>query len=320
MRSKLKRQRTLIALTLLLPAAWPALAQEVPPTRPLDVIIPFPPGGAIDAMARHLATALESRLKQRAVPLNREGGSTIVGMTALANAPADGNTILVGPVTALTVHTLRDRKLAFKKESFTPVCQTFENVFFVAGASNSPIPDFAGVLAQARARQGALRYGHPGVASSPHLAGAELWQKAGVQLTDIPYKGEPPMVQQFVSGDLELGIITWSLLASQKLKPFAVFADARLPEYPQVPTVAELGYAITPSTYGGVFMRAGTPAEAVARVEAACRDVVASAGYREAAMRLHQLPNFLPAAKFAERIDADHQSKRALLATLKLPE
>lgn len=320
MRPRIKTLPALTALEMLLSAAWPAVAQETMTARPMDVIIPFPPGGAIDAMARHLATALESRLKQRTVPLNREGGSTIVGMTALANAPADGNTILVGPVTALTVHTLRDRKLSFKKESFTPVCQTFENVFFVAGAANSPIADFSGVLARARSQPGALRYGHPGIASSPHLAGAELWQKAGVQLTDIPYKGEPPMVQQFVSGDLELGIITWSLLDSQKLKPYAVFAETRLPDYPQVPTVGELGYVINPSTYGGVFMRTGTPASAVARVEAACRDVVASAGYREAAIRLHQLPNFLPAAKFAERIDADYQSKRSLLATLKLVE
>lgn len=312
------RPAALIAAALLV-AGLPASAQEAS-SRPIDVIIPFPPGGAIDAMARQLATALEPKLKQRTVVQNREGGSTIIGMTALANAPADGHTLLVGPVTAITVHTLRDRKIMFKKESFAPVCQSFENVFFVAGPANSPFADFAAVLQAAREKPGQLRYGHSGVASSPHLAGAELWQRAQVQLTDIPYKGEAPMVQQFAAGDLDLGIVTWSLVAAQKMKPFAVFADARLPELPQVPTVAELGFPVHASGYGGVFMRAGTPAATLARVESACREVVTSPVYREAALRLHQLPNYLDATAFAKRIDADYDSKRVLLKSLKLDE
>lgn len=290
------------------------------PSKPIELIVPFPPGGALDAMARQFAAALDVRLKRRTVVLNRDGSSTIIGMTALANAPADGHTVAFGPVTSLTIHPHRVKKLAFSRESFTPVCQTFENVFFVATGNSSKFGDLASVVRAAKEKPGALRYGHPGVASSPHLAGAELWQRAGVQLNDIPYRGEAPMVQQFNAGDLDVGIITMSLLSAQKLKPLAVFGDARMPNYPDVPTLDELGYKLHPSTYGGLFVRAGTPQAIVSQLEKACRDIVTAPDYRESALKLSQLPNFLARDAFAARIDADSRSKAALLPTLKLEE
>lgn len=307
---------TLAALSLV---ATTAHAQDYP-AKPIEVIVPFPPGGALDAMARQFAAALDTRFKQRTVVQNRDGSSTIIGMTALANAPADGYTLAFAPVTSITIHPHRIKKLPFGKDTFVPVCQTFENVFFVAGGANSRFNDLAAVIKEARDKPGSVRYGHPGVASSPHLAGAELWQKAGVQLNDIPYRGEAPMVQQFAGGDLDLGIITMSLLAAQNLKPLAVFGDARIPEYPKVPTVGELGFKVHPSTYGGIFVRAGTPPAVVARLEEACKDIVTSPGYREAATRLHQLPNHLGATAFGARIDADSRAKAQLISSLKLEE
>lgn len=307
------------ALLASLLAASLAHAQDYP-SKPIEVIVPFSAGGGVDALARSFAQGMDTRLKQRTVVQNRDGGSTIIGMSALANAPADGYTMLYGPVTALTIHPHRMKNLPFKVAAFTPVCQTFENIFFVAARPNSPIKDFDSLLAGARAEPGKFSYAHPGPASSPHLAGAELFAQAGVKLNDIPFKGESVMAPQLLSGEVDVGIVTMSMVASQGLKPLAVFAKSRMPGYESTPTIGEKGYDVQPSTYGGIFMKTGTSQDIVSKVEAACRDTVDSASYKELAGKQHQLPSYLDHAAFASRIAADSRAKEKLIPTLKIEE
>ena len=123
-----------------------------------------------------------------------------------------------------------------------------------------------------------------------------------------------------VSGDVDLGIITATGVNVGKLRPLAVFADARYPAFQQVPTVAEAGLAVLPSGYGGLFIRADTPPAIVARLEAVCKEAAADPAYRDLAARQFQLSNHVDRAGFSARIEADFRAKGVLLPTLKLPE
>lgn len=288
------------------------------PERPLQVIVPFTAGGAVDAVARALAQALDHKIRQPVAVINRDGGGGTVGFNALLAAPADGYTLLFGPVTPLTVHVHWMKGLQFNAQSFVPVCQAFENIFFVAATPASTFKSLDNVLTHARARPGMLTYAHSGVASSPHLAGAELFQKAGVELRDVPFRGETPMLAPLKDGSVDLGIVTLNGVRTHGLVPLAVFADKRLRGYENVPTVQELGYGVTASGYGGLFMRADTPRPIVARIESACREAVDAAEFKQIAERNQQFSEYLNAARFAARIDADQRSKAKVLSSVKL--
>jgi tripartite-type tricarboxylate transporter receptor subunit TctC len=304
-----------LAITLSAAALSPARAQS--PERPLQMVVPFAAGGAIDFVARSFAQALDRQLQQRIVVVNRDGASGTIAFNAALAAPADGYTILFGAVTPLTVHLHWMKGLQFDATSFVPVCQTFENNFFVATAPGSPLKSLESALTNARARPGQLSYAHTGVASSPHLAGAELFQKAGVQLVDVPFRSEASMLVPLKDGSIDLGIVTSNAVMTQGLTPLAVFAERRMAAFPAVPTIKELGYAVTPSGYGGLMMRATTPAAIVAKIESACREAVADPDYKQAAERNHQDAEYLGRAGFTARMEADRRSKATLLKSVK---
>lgn len=310
--------RSLGAAAVLLAACAGVQAQGAYPTKPIQLIIPFPAGGPTETLGRSFAQVLDTKLGQRVVVVNRDGGSTTVGMNALLSAPADGYTIVYGPVTALTVHLHWMKGLQFKADSFTPICQTFENQFFLATRPDSRFTSFQQVVAEGKAEPGKLSYGHPGISSSPHLAGAELFQNVGISARDIAYRGEPAMLPTLMSGELDMVVVTTSFVVTHKLRPLAVFSERRLPQYPNTPTVKEMGYTVNPSGYGGLFVRADTPRDVVARIERACRETIADPAFQEVAQRLYQQTDYLDHAGFQARIQADYKSKQELLKFVKL--
>ena len=304
---------------LALCAASTLPAQEFP-ARPLQMMMPFPPGGIVDIMGRGFAQALGTRLGQQVVVVNRPGAGLTIGMAAVGQAAADGPTMIYTPVTPITIQPHRMKNLSYTREQFIPLCQVYESLFFVAVGPKSPFQDLQSLLTFARANPGKLRYATPGIGSSPHLAGAELWQKAGVQLTDVPYAGEIQAMPSLVSGDIDLGIITTTGVNMGRLRPLAVYADERFSAYPNVPTLAEAGLPVLPSGYGGIFIRADTPAAIVARLATACREAAADPAYRDLAQKQFQLSNYVDRAGFSTRVEADYRAKAQLLPTLKLPE
>ena len=304
---------------LALCAASTLPAQEFP-VRPLQMMMPFPPGGIVDIMGRGFAQALGTRLGQQVVVVNRPGAGLTIGMAAVGQAAADGHTMIYTPVTPITIQPHRMKNLSYTREQFIPLCQVYESLFFVAVGPKSPFQDLQSLLTFARANPGKLRYATPGIGSSPHLAGAELWQKAGVQLTDVPYAGEIQAMPSLVSGDIDLGIITTTGVNMGRLRPLAVYADERFSAYPNVPTLAEAGLPVLPSGYGGIFIRADTPAAIVARLATACREAAADPAYRDLAQKQFQLSNYVDRAGFSTRVEADYRAKAQLLPTLKLPE
>jgi tripartite-type tricarboxylate transporter receptor subunit TctC len=300
-------------------ATVPARAQDYP-ARPVTLIMPFPPGGIVDIMARGFAQPLGQRLGQPVLVVNRPGAGLVIGMNAVAQAPADGYTLIYTPVTPITIQPNRPKKPPYTRDQFIPLCQVYESLFFVAVGPKSPFQSLAALLAHAKANPGKVRYGTPGVGSSPHLAGAELFQKAGVQVTDVPYAGEVQGIPHLLSGELDAGIITTAGVVSGKLRPLAVYAAERYKAFPDVPTVTEAGLPVIPSGYGGLFVRADTPPAIVAKLESACREAAADPGYRDLAEKQFQLSGYVDRAGFSARIDADFKAKAALIPTLNLPE
>jgi len=299
-------------------ASGVAVAQDFP-NRPIQLLVSFPAGSAVDIMARPFAQLAEEALGQRVLVVNRPGGTQTVAMTALANAPADGYTWAYTVVTPVTIQPHR-MKLPYTAESFIPVCQTFEVILYIAVGSSSPFNSLRDLVEYARAHPGRARYGTPGIASAAHLAAAELWQRLGVSLVDVPFPAmDAAAVQGIIQGEMETGIVTTGVVVSQKMRPLVVFAAERQKIYPGVPTVAEAGHPVIPSGYGGIFVRQGTPPAIVARVEEACRRAANHPTYREIAEKQFQAATYLDSESFGARIAADSRAKASLIPTLHLP-
>jgi tripartite-type tricarboxylate transporter receptor subunit TctC len=293
-------------------------AQEFP-VRPVQLLNSFPPGSIVDVMGRAFAQSLDGVLPQKVVVVNRPGGSQTIAMNALAQAPADGYTWLYSPVTPLTIQPHR-MKLSYSREQFIPVCQAFENIFYVAVAPNSPHRTFQSLIDHARANPGKMKYGTAGIGSSPHLAGAELFQRAGVRLVDVPYQSpDASMLTSMQAGDLESAIVTTFSLNILRLRGLAVFATERTKYFPDVPTITEFGHTILPSGYGGVFVRHDTPPAILTKIEDACRRATLDPAYRDFADKQFQSALYLDRKAFSERIEADYRAKAQLIPTLNLP-
>jgi len=303
---------------LLLPTL--AIAQEYP-AKPVQVIVSLPAGTGIDVLARTLSQGMDAKFGQRFLVVNRTGQGVMVAANALNIAPPDGYTIAFMPATLITVQLHREKQPPYQRNTFVPICQAFDNVLFVTVAANSPFTDLQSMLAFAKTNPGKLRYGTSGIASAPHLAGAELFQRAGVQVTDVPYAGENVYLPHILGGQIEMGMISAFLVSSQKgVRPLAVFAKERQPAFPALPTTAELGHQISTLAYGGLFIRADAPAAVISRLDAACREMVNSSAYVAMADKQAVRATYLDRKDFTARIDADFANIGRLLESLKLKE
>jgi tripartite-type tricarboxylate transporter receptor subunit TctC len=208
-------------------------------------------------------------------------------------------------------------EVGFTAASFVPVCQSFENAMAIAVRPESPFTSLADLVAAARARPGALTYGHQGVASIPHLAAIELAEVAGVQVQDVPYRGEPAVVTDLRAGRVDFAVLVMGSLAAGGLRTLGVFAPERHPLLPEVPTVMEQGFAVAPTSFGGLFAPAGTPPAAIARLEAACLEAARDEAHRNVGARMFQPTRpEADAASLATRLARDIADKRRLLGLI----
>ena len=240
----MKRQTlTLLAAGLLsaLLAPVPALAQAYP-NKPVKVIIPFPPGGTLDAIGRQLAQKLGEQLGQSFVVENKPGGNGIIGADAVAKAQADGYTLLFNASTFTTAPmTMKQVPYAVDKD-FAPVALVAKAPLSVAINKNLPVTDIKSLIAYAKAKGGKVTFAVGSVGSAGHL-GTELLKKNGMDYTVVPYKGTAPAFQDLIGGQIDgfLDPILGSLQYHKNglLRVIAVTSAHRTPNLPDVPTVAE---------------------------------------------------------------------------------
>jgi tripartite-type tricarboxylate transporter receptor subunit TctC len=248
-------------------AGLPAAAEQYP-SRPVKMIVPFPPGGPIDTMGRLVAHELSMRLGQEFVVENRPGAGSTLGSKAAASAEADGYTLLFGSSGSLAVAPALYPKLQLEPlKLFTPVAAVslLPHVFVVA--PSLPVKTVAEFVAYAKANPGKLNYG-AGVGTPPHLLSTLLKTKAGIDVTFIPYKGSAASITDLLGGQTHFTIdgLTglYPLIKEGKVRALGIARAERWPALPEVPTLIESGYPnFTIDAWTGLVAPAGTPPEIV---------------------------------------------------------
>ena len=263
--------------------ALPAIAQTASsyPTRPIRFIVPYPPGGTTDIVARGIGSKLSDRVGQQVVVDNRGGASTMIGAELAARAAPDGYTILLTTATTMSINPHVVKKLPYDPlRDFAPVTPAVYFPYVIAAHPSLPANSIKELIALAKAKPGTIKYSTPGTASTNHLAGALLESMAGIKLVHVPYKGSGPALTGMLSGEVDTiitGIATVIPHAkSGKAKILAVCADKRLSNWPDIPAVGEAAPGLKGyegGTWFGVVTTAGTPQAVVQKLN---REIVAS--------------------------------------------
>jgi tripartite-type tricarboxylate transporter receptor subunit TctC len=307
-------------LLLALATIQGAAAQEAYPSRPIQLVNPYPAGGATDLMARALAAGLAPLLGQPVVVVNRDGAAGAVGTVAVARAAPDGYTLAFVPALVLSVLPVTQPSSGLRAESLRPVCQLFANAQAIAVRQDSPLRSLGDLVAAAKARPGALSYGTLGTASIPHLAMMQWARVAGIEVTHIPYRGDGAALTDTLGGRLDFAaIVLGSASGRSDMRLLAVFDNDRNPAFPEVPTAKEQGFDVAPTSFGGLMAPAATPPERIAALETACATVAGQEGYRAAARHALQPAAYHTGAQaFAERLARDVAEKATLLRGISL--
>ena len=262
-----------MALTVAAAIELPALAQGAFPSRPLKVIVPQPPGGGFDFVARTLADKLQSQLKQPVVVENRTGSGTLVGTDAAAKSPADGYTLLMGSVSNMALNPGLYPNLPYDPlRDFEPVGLAVSYSYTLIARKDLPYANLQDLVAYARANPGKLTYASAGNGSGQHVLAAALWHLAGVQLTHIPYRGAQPAYNDLLGGRVDVFFDLSSTARPQvdagNVKALAVSGAARNPMHPNVATLRETGAAaLELESWFGLFVPARTPKPELARLQ-----------------------------------------------------
>ncbi len=311
-------RRVLLLAACLAPSF--AAAQEAFPARPIQIVNPYPAGGATDLMARALAAGLAPRLGQPVVVVNRDGAAGAIGTASVARAAADGHTLAFVPALVLTVLPVTHPASGLRPDSLRPICQMFSNAQAIAVRGDSPWRSLGDLVAAGRATPGRVTYGTLGVASIPHLAILQWTAAAGLDLAHVPYRGDAAVLTEVLAGRIDLGaIVLGSASGRTDIRLLAVFDTARNPAFPDVPTAIEEGFDVAPTSFGGLMAPAGTPDDRIALLEVACAEVAATEGYRAAARRALQPEAFHTGAEaFARRLQADAALKAEQLRSIRL--
>jgi tripartite-type tricarboxylate transporter receptor subunit TctC len=274
---------------LLASLAAPALvqAQEAYPTRQVRLVVPFPPGGGLDALARALADRLQAAWSQPVVVDNRPGGSTVPGTDIVAKAPGDGHTLLVTADNSITANPHLIRSLPHDPmRDLAPVSLLVEVHQMVLVHPSVAARSMAELVAAARAAPGRLNFGSYGNASQPHIAFGALMAQERIELVHVPYRGLTPAVLATLAGEVQMTLagIASGLehLRAGTLRALAVGRPRRFEALPEVPTLAEAGYpGIDPRTWFGALAPAATPPALLARISRDIAAVMAAPAVRD---------------------------------------
>jgi tripartite-type tricarboxylate transporter receptor subunit TctC len=253
-------RRSLVPLLAipLLPAA--ALAQTWP-ARPIRVIVPFPPGGTTDVLARLVAARMTEMLGQNVIVENRPGAGGVVGSDVVAKSTPDGHTLLMSNVASQGVAPSLYRNLPYNSiTDFTHLGMIAEFPSALAVNAERPIRSVAEFIAASRQEAGGLRVASPGNGSSSHIMQVLLSRLAGIEITHVPYRGAGPALNALAANEVD-GMITTVQEAGRnpRFRLLALTAAERHPGWPDVPTFRELGYDIAYSTWFGFSAPAGLP-------------------------------------------------------------
>jgi tripartite-type tricarboxylate transporter receptor subunit TctC len=263
-----------------------AVAQPYP-TKSVKLIVPFPPGGAVDILGRAIAARLTEQLGQPFIVENRAGAGGSLGAEAAARATPDGYTLLMASTTTLSINQYLYAKLPYDPlRDFVPVTQVAFVPHLLVADPALPVRSLREFMAYAKANPGKLNYASAGNGTPHHIAAEMFKQMTGIEMVHVPYKGTAPAVSDLVGG--QVAFMSVEILAAMpmvtagKLQALGVATPRRNPMAPEVPTVAEAGLAgFEVTSWYGIVAPSGTPKEVTARLAGEVAKVVASADFRE---------------------------------------
>lgn len=260
-----------LGASLLAACAPAAMAQATFPDKPIKMIVPYPPGSGTDTVARYSARRLEQAFKQSVVVENRAGGNAIIAVQAVINAPADGYTLLWAANGPVTTNVALYEKLPYNPlKDLQPVARIAYSPMGLFVPASSPHKTAKALLDATKATPGKLSYGSGSATYS--IAHEWLLSLVGGQALGVPYKGAAPAMTDVAAGLVDFTIVEMSagmpMLQGQRVRLLAVTSDRRMPAYPDIPTLQELGYRdFFQVAWWGVFAPAGTPSAVVAALE-----------------------------------------------------
>ena len=271
----------LFLLVFLIPAQ--VLAQAFP-TKPVTMIVPFPPGGSVDAVARQVAAGLAQYLGQSVVVENKVGAGGTIGSGIAARSAPDGYTILLGTTSALAVSPALYKNVPYDSlKSFAPIIEVTRGPFVLSVKNALPVNDVKELVELARKNPGKLNSGSAGQGSVHHLALEMFKQAAGIDIVHVPYKGGAPAWTAVISGDIDMlfDSMPGPYMFQGRAKPLAVAGPQRLPGLPNVPTFAEQGFpGVETVFFWAMLAPAGTPADVVAKLNSALGQTLRDPGVR----------------------------------------
>jgi tripartite-type tricarboxylate transporter receptor subunit TctC len=305
-----KARRSMLALAGLTVtiglAGFPAGADAAFPEKPLRLIVPYPPGGAADVMARGLAQHVSDALGEKVVVDNRAGaGGAVAAKTAAASA-ADGYTLFFGTLATQVINPALNSKLGYDPvKDFVGVSLTHLNPRVLIAGPSVKATSVAELMAVAKAAPGKLTYGSAGNGSSSHLSGALFEMLADVKMLHVPYRGSAPLLTDLLAGRVDLTFDSYAVyeefIKEGRARPLAVTSLERMTVLPSLPTLDESGLkGYDVSNWLGVFAPAGTPPDVVRTLNAAVRKAMAAPALREQLTRL----GIEPTSTSPEELDA----------------
>jgi tripartite-type tricarboxylate transporter receptor subunit TctC len=276
--------RGALAMGLILAAG--AFAQSYP-TKPIRYIVPFPPGGGQDLVARALSPRLTEALGQPVLVDNRPGAATMLGAEVAAKSAPDGYTLFMGSNTTLSINPNLYAKVPYDPiKDFAPVTRIGSAPNLLVVHPSLPVRTVKELAALARSKPGQLNYGSSGAGTPAQLAGVMFGDVAHTKLVHVPYRGSGPALTALISGETQLMFSTMTstlpFVKSGRMRAIAVTSARRALAAPEIPTVAESGYpGFEAITWYGMFVPAGTPAPIIARLNAETVKVLGAAEFRD---------------------------------------
>jgi tripartite-type tricarboxylate transporter receptor subunit TctC len=302
---------------LLAAAPFLTLAQDAYPSKPVTVVVPYPPAGQADLAARPLASALQGILKQPFVVMNRPGAAGAVGNRAVAAATPDGYTILVTLVSITTipeVERMFGRPQSYSMDQFAPLALLVADPPVLAVAAGQPWKSVKELVDDAKKRPDDIVYSHSGLYGPSHLPMEMFLHAAGLKMRGLPAVGGGPTMALVLGGSAAMWASPPAMAVPQvaggKMRTLASFGAKRHPAFPDAPTLKELGYDVEFYVWSGAFAPAGTPPAVLATLRDAIRKAVASAEFSGAMEKMKTPVTYLDGKEFQDFLAKDAAAGR----------
>ncbi len=306
------KTRHLVVLLLCVLALPTITAAQDFPTRPINIVAPFPPGGQADLMARPTAAAMEKILKSPVVVVNKTGAAGAVGMAFVANSKPDGYTLLMA-LSSISIipeaDKLFDRKPAYTMDQLTPVALVSADPTVFVVRADRPWKSVKEFVEDAKKRPEQISYSSSGIYGTLHMAMEMFTHAAGIKLKHVPYGGAGPALTAILGGHVDAlasgPAVVLPHIKAGKLRPLAVWGDKRIAALPDLPTFKELGYDIEFYIWAGLFAPTGTPEPIMRKLRETVKQAMQEPDFKSAMAKMETPIAYLDAPDFQKFWDKD---------------